>query len=136
MSDWDTWGLFQTLLDGFTHHLQDAQALHSDNIEDTVEVRAAIIGFLQFRPMEEWDWQHLRFIQERLDGDLSELTWFEEGAEAIRLFSCLCLGAMLGKYASAQIDDAGFLLGDAHLAGFNATEDEKICAAWQSYKQM
>lgn len=133
VKEWDTWGLFQTLLDEFLRSLQQAEVLHSDNPEDTFEVRVAITGFQRFMPLEEWRHEHYRFIREHLDGDLSRLQWFEECAEAVRLFSCLCLGAMLGKHASAEIDDAGLLLGDMHLAGFNTMQDSEICQSWSRY---
>ena len=134
MKEWDTWGLFQMLLDDFLRLLQQAESLHSDNTEDTLAVRTAIVGFQRFRPLEEWGYEQFQIIRGRLDGDLSSLEWFEDGAEAIRLFSCLCLGAMLGKYAHGEIDDAGFLLGDAHLAGFNVTQDEAICRQWHVFR--
>jgi len=134
VKEWDAWGLFQTLLDDFLRLLQQAERLHSDNIGDTLEVRAAIVGFQRFRPLEEWGHAQFQVIRGRLDGDLSSLGWFGDDAEAIRLFSCLCLGAMLGRHAHGEIDDAGFLLGDAHLAGFNVTQDEAICRQWHVFR--
>ena len=134
MKDWDAWDLFQMLLDDFLRLLQQAERLHSGNAEDTFEVRTAIVGFQRFRPLEEWGYGQFQVIRGHLDGDLSKLEWFEDDAEAVRLFSCLCLGAMLGKYASSEIDDAGFLLGDAHLAGFNVEHDEAICQQWQLFR--
>lgn len=134
MKEWDTWGLFQILLHDFLRLLQQAERLHSDNIEDTFEVRAAIVGFQRSRPLDEWGFEQFQIIRRHLDGDLSKLEWFEDGAEAVKLFSCLCLGAMLGKCAHGETDDAGLLLGDPHLAGFNVMHDEAICQRWQLFQ--
>jgi hypothetical protein len=128
--NWDTFGLFQILLDEFPQSLQEAGALQSENLEDGYSIKLSMIGFSHYRPVEDWQYEQYQAIRSRLDGDLVELGWFEDGAEAIRLFSCFCLGAMLGKLAAGEIDDVGFLLGDAHLAGFNVLNDEKICEQW------
>lgn len=127
MINWDAFGLFQSLLDDFLPCLQEAKVLQSENLEDVYPIKLGIVGFSRHRPLEDWNYEQFQAIRSRLDGDLSGLDWFEDGAEAIRLFSCLCLGAMLGKYAAGEIDDVGFLLGDAHLAGFNVLNDASIC---------
>jgi hypothetical protein len=53
---------------------------------------------------------------------------YEDCAEAFQTFASLSMGALLGKYNTGEIDDAGFLLGDAHLGGFMAMNTEKICS--------
>ncbi len=135
MISWDTFSLFESLLDEFPLCLQEAKALQSENLEDVYPIKLSIVGFSRYRPVEDWQYEQYQAIRSRLDGDLAELEWFEEDAEAIRLFSCLCLGAMLGKLAAGEIDDVGFMLGDAHLAGFNASEDEAICKGWRSTRE-
>ena len=128
MTNWDTFDLFRSLLDEFPKCLNEAALLHSDNQEDTYPVKLAIVGFSRFSPLNEWSFSEYQIIQTRLVGDLANREWFEDCAEAVKLFSCLCLGAMLGKYTEGVINDAGFLLGDAHLAGFNILNDEIICS--------
>ena len=127
---WDTFGLFQSLLDEFAVCLSEARDLQSDNPEDSYSVKLSIIGFSRFCPLEKWDLSQYHFIQSRLAGGLADLKWFEEDAEAVRMFACLCLRGMLGKLAAGDIDDIGFLLGEAHLAGFNYSNDEAICRQW------
>ncbi len=133
--EWDTFNLFQTLLDDFPQCMQEAETLQSGNLEDVYPVKLSIVGFSRYRLVEDWQYEQYQAIRSRLDGDLAGLEWFEEGAEAIRLFSCLCLGALLGKLAAGEIDDAGFMLGDAHLAGFNVLNDEQICERWHSTRE-
>ena len=132
MTNWDTFGLFNRMRDGFAGFLQDAAILSSDNSEDVYPVKVAIVGFIQFSPLSEWGHDQFLVIRGRLDGDLLDLSWFEEDAEAIRVFSCLCLGALLGKYAASEIDDAGFMLGDAHLAGYNTLQNDAISEQWRT----
>ena len=42
------------------------------------------------------------------------------------MFVCLALGALLGKHAAGDIDDLGFMLGDAHLPAFLALRIPQI----------
>ena len=132
MTEWNTFSLFQSLLDEFPERLAEAALLPSDNPEDTYPIKLAIVGFSRFSPLDEWSFSQYQIIQNRLNGDLANMKWFEGCAEAVKMFSCLCLGAMLGKYIEGVIDDAGFLLGDAHLAGFNVLNDETICLLWRN----
>ena len=133
MPNWNTSNLFNQMRDGFSGFLQKAAVLPSSNSEDVYAVKVAIVGFIRFSPLSEWGYDQFSFIRRCLDSDLSDLDWFEEDAEAIRLFSCLCLGSLLGKYAAAEIDDAGFLIGEAHLADYNTLSDEAIGAQWRQY---
>jgi len=127
---WDTNKLFQALLEDFETSLNSARYLRTTELENSLALKAAIIGFGQFVPVPEWSRQHLEFIADRLQGEFSlqELAWYGECAEAISVFACLALGALLGKYQSGEIDDFGFTLGDAHLAGFISLHNDKICA--------
>lgn len=91
-------------------------------------VKAAVVGFGQFSELSEWRLCHLDAIESRLQGELSteELSWYEEGADAIAVFACLALGALLGKVQSCEINEAGFLLGDLHLPAFLSLHNEAI----------
>jgi hypothetical protein len=118
--DWDTFGLFEQLWEDRDRLLDAAGSLRSDNVEDTLEIKLAIVGFALFSTVEEWDYRHYEIIHHRLQTELSPEALDDEGedTQAYARFACLALGAMLGKYDAGQIDDAGFFLGDAHLAGF------------------
>lgn len=127
--NWDTFGCFEALLQDFEALLRDARNLRVVGT-DSFAVKMAVIGFCRFSPRSEWRLAHYEIINTRLQGELSlqELQWYEESAEAISVFACLALGALLGKFQSKEIDDSGFLLGDAHLAGFLALNNAEIYA--------
>ena len=131
---WDTFGLFQALLDDFEKLLSSARNLRTTEPEDSLAVKAAVVGFGQFSPLSEWGQQHYQIIAKRLQDELSleELSWYEECAEAVSVFACLALGALLGKFQAGEIDDAGFMLGDAHLPAFLSLHNEAICARYSA----
>ncbi len=130
---WDTFGLFGDLLNDFEALLAKARHLRTSEAE-SLATKAAVVGFGQFSPLSEWTGQHFEFINHRIQGELSpeELSWYEECAESISVFSCLSLGALLGKLQAGKIDDLGFLHGDAHLPGFISLNDEAICQGFMS----
>jgi len=132
MTPFDTFGLFQILLDNFQKLLDDARSLRHAESDGSLAVNAAIVGFGQFSPLSEWSQAHYDFIAKRLQGELSlaELTWYEECAEAISVFASLLIGALLGKIQSGEIDDTGFMLGDAHVPAFLLLNNETICASF------
>lgn len=126
--NWDTFGLFERLWEERDTLLATAQSLTSANEEDTLEIKLAVVGFSLFAPVEEWSYKHYLIVHNRLQGELSaeESEADQEDALAFARFACLAIGAMLGKYAAGEIDDAGFLLGDAHLVGYMALEGGRI----------
>jgi len=131
--EWNTFGLFEDLLREFEPHLRKARQVRSSKPIGTEALHAAVVGFLLFRPAEDWGRDEYEFITERLDGELAldALEWYEEAAPAIQSFSCLALGALLGKYAAGEINDLGFTLGDAHLPAFIALHNEEIHTRFQ-----
>lgn len=130
---WDTFALFERLLDDFDQFLKRTQQHRPADHPNTDLLHAASTGFLRFRPPIDWGPGYHEFIIRRLEGGLSlyALEWYEECAPAIQMFACLALGALLGKYAAEEIDDAGFLLGDAHLAAFLVEQSEAICTRYR-----
>lgn len=135
MIQWDTFALFETLLSGFGDALQRAKvAVYEPHT--TLRIAAAIEGFQVFQPASIWSVEHAAFIQRGLDEGLSDeaLGWHEEYAPSVATFSCFALGALLGKFAKGDIDDAGFLLGEAYLPGFVLLNQEQICSVYQSEK--
>ena len=132
--EWNTFGLFEDLLRKFVPLLGKARQVRSSKPTGTEVVHAAVVGFLLFSPVEDWGREHYEFITERLDGELAldALDWYEESAPAVQRFSCLALGALLGKYAAGEIDDLGFTLGDAHLPAFIALHAVEIHSRFQN----
>src|SRR5687768_2174971 len=128
LARWDTFALFERLLDDFEELHRRAQRVRSSGPPGTEQTHIAAIGFLLFSPVEDWGRDQYHSITQRLEGDLSlpALDWYEEGAPAIQMFACLALGALLGKYAAGEINDIGFLLGDAHLASFLVEHNQTI----------
>lgn len=117
---WDTFALFESLLKNYHHYKASAQRLQSSNEEDTYEIKLGIIGFSLFQPSEKWNYEFYQLLKQRLDGELSSASLGWHGAEASTYaqFACLAIGALLGKFDAGEIDEKGFLLGDAHLPGF------------------
>ncbi len=131
---WNTSELFQGLLNDFEALLINARHLRTTEADNSLAVKAAVVGFGRFSPVSEWRRQHFDVIANRLHGGLSveELSWYEECAESISVFGCLALGALLGKFQIGDIDETGFTLGDAHLAAFLSLHNESICARYSS----
>jgi|SRR5579871_757619 len=97
------------------------------------EIRIAKLGFARFVSLDHWTMEHHNFMQRLLQGDYSmeELSWFEEDAEAIRMFACLAYGAMLGKFWIGEIDDSGFSRGETLLPSFMLAERNQIHVLYQ-----
>lgn len=124
--------LFKELLAKFPTLLRaSGSAANADTAPDVLVL--ARNGFAQYAPLDNWEHFHEVFIRERLESDLSaeSLDWYDECAEAVRLYSCLIMGALLGKYSIREINDTEFALADAHLPAFIADSNEQICLLWQ-----
>ena len=126
--EWDTFGLFQSLLDNFESLLTQAVNERRAGHADPPETNLAIVGFSRSCSINGWRRDHAQLIRDRLQSDLSHesLEWYEETEPAVVLFSCLVLGTLLGLREVGQIDDAGFMLGEAHLPAFTAGQNESI----------
>ena len=110
--------VFERMLRDFDAARTVAQGLVSPNPEDDADIKMAITGFSYYCPTEDWGRSHYSLIRARCDSELSNRALEMEGAAGFRSFACLALGALLGLYASGQIDDVAFSLGDAQLPGF------------------
>lgn len=115
---------FERLLGGFRRDIGIAESLGTPNREDDLFIRVAIVGFSYNAETEDWGRNHLEFIRDRLDAELSE------EPEAIRLFNCLCLGYLLGLYQCDAVDDTDFSLGEAQLPGIAALHSPEIQRAY------
>ena len=129
---WDTESYFNSLLSDFAQLAANSGG-QAQSDRSSIAVTMARKGFSSATGAD-WNRTLDDFIHDRLQGDLahSTLSWFEECEEAILAFSAFALGALLGRHAVGQIDDSGFLLGDAHLAGYNAMHDDEICRTYQA----
>jgi hypothetical protein len=121
---------FEMLLTGFERYVEMARILESPNQEDDVFVRAAIVGFSFNQPTESWTREHFEFHRKRAPLPTEPGFEYENdndfGSIGTRLFSSLAIGFLLGLYQGASIDDAGFALAEAQLAGFVAANLERI----------
>jgi len=132
MTSWDTFGFFEACLSRFRGALLRARQIASVS-GVTVHDAIAVDGFAGYQPANAWAEEHASFIRDRVAGELSleALEWFEDSAEAVSIFCCFVLGALLGKAASREIDAAGFLLGDAHLSAFVLDNSERVHARFE-----
>jgi len=68
---WDTFGLFESLLQNFEAHLEQARHIRSSRPPGTAQTHIAISGFLNFSPPEAWGGEEHQFITARVAGELS-----------------------------------------------------------------
>jgi hypothetical protein len=129
---WDTFGFFERLLARYDDLVS---GYNSATASESREVAAARAGFSLFQPLSSWNEELEQIVVHKLDGELSleALDWFEEAAPAIRIFSILAVGALLAKWAAGEIDDRGFLLGDAHLPAFTLENNQAIMSHIQAW---
>lgn len=68
-----------------------------------------------------------------LGGALSieEFDWYEESAEALQSFAIAVYGGLMALHASGQIDEAGYLLGEAHVVGYMLIHDAKLYNSYE-----
>ena len=126
---WNTTALFDDLARRFPELSRAATGLSSPNPEDDLFVRHAIVGFGQSCSVDLWSRDQHLFISRRLEHGLSIDSlqdFFADDAIAVRLFSCLALGSLLGKLQAGDLDDSGFMLGDAHLPGYILQDPDRL----------
>lgn len=68
------------------------------------------------------------FVLEYARTELSDeaLEWYGEGADGVRIFSCVALGAVLAERQRGQMTEAELQLALAHLPGFILLSEERI----------
>ena len=126
---WDTFGLFEALLADFGAALREADGL-AQGEGQTEGVRLAMVGFRRYRPLGDWDHEATEWLAGRLQGDWS--AWHSDCGPAVAVFACLAWGALLGKFRAREIDDAGFLLADAHLPAFDLMHRQDMRATYEA----
>jgi hypothetical protein len=128
--------LFESLLQNFEAHLAQAQRVRSSRPPGTQQAHVAVSGFLLFQPSEAWGEEQYDIITRYLEGDLSldALEWYEDSVQAVQMFACLALGALIGMKEAGMIDEAGFLFGNAHLGRFLSLENETIHERYSTFR--
>jgi hypothetical protein len=111
---------FDELYRNHTELQRLADELKTPNPEDSVFVRAAIVGFSFHVPTEEWERQHLDFVLHKRQTEFSdyELTKLEAAGQRAGRFACLCLGYLLGLHQAKKISNEQFQVAEMQLPGF------------------
>ena len=126
---------FQDLLDDFPALLGKAQRLRTANPADPLWIKAAVVGFGLFHPIQEWGRENFDFVDRHVNDDLSPLAFIsqtEECEEAITTFACLGFGAIMGKFSAGEMDTDEASKSEWYLFAFLNVHDEEICRQYQS----
>ena len=102
---------FEKLLLVFPRDMASATGLSTPNAQDTLEIRAAIVGFSYHSRTEEWGRNHFEYMERHITTasslELRDL-----------IFSCLCLGYLLGLFQADKITEDQFQVAEVQLPGF------------------
>lgn len=113
MNESDVMDEYERLWDSFTACQEAAAGLESPNPEDRGPIKMAIVGFSHHDKTENWAHGHFEIAKRYLD---------EEDAlgdsMVMKEYNMLALGALLGMYSAAKIDDRVCGIGCALLPGF------------------
>jgi hypothetical protein len=109
----------EQLVTSFYRDITLARGLDSENPEDDLAVKAAVVGFCYNSPTQEWDKGHLEFIKSRLSREFQDDESLDYGknSENVRLFYALALGYLLGLYQQDKIIDAEFEVAERQISG-------------------
>lgn len=110
-SEFNALEVFGRLSATFSRDRVLAERLESANAEDDLGVRAAIVGFSYNSPTESWGKGHYDFFW-RHALDPSSI------GEAEFLFSCECLGYLLGLYDAGKRSEEEIREAEAQLPGY------------------
>lgn len=103
----------------FWRDLKFAKELESPNAEDSLEIRAAIVGWSYHSPTQDWTRTEFDYVSQRLDIEYphESLAAYGENAVNLRLFFALGLGYLLGLYDVGKISELELERGEAVLPG-------------------
>ena len=133
----EPFAIFQSLLDDLAHLLGEAHRLRTADATDPLFLKAAVIGFDLFHPMQAWSKANFEFIEGYLTHDLSPDT-FSPSPEcdgAITTFACLGLGAILGQFNAGQMDNEGATKSEWYLFAFLNVHGEEICERHKAFER-
>ena len=102
---------FDKLLNAFSRDLATAKAISTPNLQDTLNIKAAIVGFSYNSKTEDWGRNHFDYLDHHISAS-SSLNNRE------LLFSCLCVGYLLGLFQADKITESQFHVAEAQLPGF------------------
>jgi hypothetical protein len=102
---------YEKLLEHFARDLRTASDLATPNVEDTLEMRAAIVGFSYNAPTEQWAHGHYEYVSQHALED-------PDRPSNEKAFHALCLGYLLGLFQSQKITEHEFSGAEAQLNGF------------------
>lgn len=103
--------VFDDLYSTFARDAALAKGMKSPNREDTIEIKAAIVGFSYNAPTEAWGMEEYECVN-RVLGDSEG---FSEGE---RLFYALSVGYLLGLDRSSKMEPLALRTALAQLPGF------------------
>ena len=109
----------EQLVTNFFRDIALARGVDSENPEDDLVVKAAVVGFCYNSPIQEWDKGHLEFVKNRLSREFQSDASFDygENSENVRLFYALALGYLIGLYQQDKIMDAEFEIAERQISG-------------------
>ena len=91
---------FEGLFASFDRDRKLAEELYSPNLRDTLEIKAAIIGFSYHAKTELWAKRQFEFV-------LTRLSALENQDHNERMFFSECLGFLLGLFQADEINEVG-----------------------------
>ena len=102
---------FEVLLKNLARDFRTATDLKTPNAEDSIEIRAAIVGFSYNSLTEQWGRNHYEYVREHSSHSA-------EIPESERVLHALCLGYLLGMFQADKITEQEFSTAEHQLAGF------------------
>jgi hypothetical protein len=96
-----------------------AEELTSPNVEDTLEVKVAIIGFAHHASSDDWTLSEYEFVKHALDKSQSL-------SRHARLFYALSLGYLLGMAYTKKVSTSEFLMWEYSIPGFIALKGSEL----------
>jgi hypothetical protein len=113
-----------------------AYQLRTTDESDPITVKAAVIGFSLFYPVEEWRRPDHDFIMKYVNCEpsMAALSPSREWDEAILVFSCIALGAALGAYNAGQMSHDDFLKSEWYILAFTSLHGRAICSVYEMAK--
>jgi hypothetical protein len=133
----EPFAVFQSLLDDFPQLLDKAHHLRTTNADDPISLKAAVIGFGLFHPMQAWSRANFEYIDSHLNGEVppDNFSPTPDCDEAIRAFASLGLGASLGLFNAGHIDDDQATKNEWYLYAFINVHGQQICERYQAAEQ-
>lgn len=118
-SKFEPFSHFASIRSNLVRDIKLAENLLTPNEEDTLEVKAAIVGFCYHSSAEKWDRWHFDFLREH-GADAEDINHGQY------IFSYIGIGYILGLYESGKISKDELLIGEIALPGFVLLDAERF----------